>query len=241
MKKILSLFMVILMLFSITYMVPTVYAEETSYTVIDDDLAKVYWEELYDINFLSSLSIVKSNNWYYAYVKSLYVDEVIIYVCGYDGNEAEITIPTEFDGNQIKRIKEFYLLSKTVKTIKIPKEIVSINGENEYDYSFMEEDSLDRFKVCAPVIECGNGLLEEIIVDSENTNYASKDGVLFTKNGKRLIYYPHYKAGEKYVVPDTVKYISHGAFNGSKYLKYLTITPNVVELGYDSIPKKTLE
>ncbi len=241
MKKILSLFMVILMLFSVTCITPTVYAEETSYTVIDDDLAKVYWEELYDASYLSSLNIVKSNNWYYAYAKSIYVDEVIIYVCGYDGKETEITIPTEFDGKQIKCVEEFYIMSNTVKTIKIPKEITSINGIDDNVVLGDDEERYYESENYPPVIECPNSPLEEIIVDSENPDYTSQDGVLFTKSMKRLIYYPKYKQAEKYVVPAAVEYIVQGAFAEAKNLKSLTITPNVDTLGFGCIPKKGLE
>ncbi len=239
MKKLLSLLMVILMLFSITCMVPTVYAEETSYTVIDDDLAKVYWEELYES--YSQLNIVKSGDWYYAFYSSIWTNGELIAVCGYDGNEAEITIPTEFDGNQIKRIKEFYLLSETVKTIKIPKEITSINGIDDNVLLGDDEERYYESENYPPVIECPNSPLEEIIVDSENSNYTSQDGVLFTKSMKTLIYYPKYKQAERYVVPATVRRIVQSAFAEAKNLKFLTITPNVNTLGFGCIPKKGLE
>ena len=241
MKKILSLTLAFVLLFTVFSAVPTASAEEATYTPIDEDFGRMFWEELYDATYLSNLDIVKADNWYYAYAKSYYVDSVIIYVCGYEGNETEITIPTKFDGKQIKCLEEFYLLSNTVKTINIPKEIVSIDGEADYDKQIMEDESRDPFKVYTPVIECGDSPLKEIVVDSENPNYKSEDGVLLTKNGKRLIYYPDYKADEKYAVPDTVRYISHAAFKCAKNLKSLTISPNVVELGYESIPQKTLE
>lgn len=240
MKKILSLLMAFLMAATVFSATPVISAEEVVSTPIDQNFGRIYWNELYEASYLSSLNIVKSNNWYYAYAKWTYVDEVIIYVCGYDGNETEITIPTEFDGKQIKFIKEFYIMSNTVKTIRIPKEIVDIDGEDEFLDSSMEE--ADRFYNYQPIFECvEGGQLEEIIVDSENPNYKSEDGVLLTKNGKRLSYYPQYKTDEKYVVPITVKYITKGVFSKAKNLKSLTITPNVIELGYNSIPKKGLE
>ena len=92
-----------------------------------------------------------------------------------------------------------------------------------------------------PLFECANGSkLEEIIVDSEHPKFASLDGVLFTKNYLRLIYFPAFK-GKEYVVPSTVKYITKAAFLGAKNLEVLTITPKVRELGLDSIPKKGLK
>ena len=239
MKKLLSLLMAILMLVTVVGVAPTVFAEEAEFTIVDEVFGKIYWKDFY--KKYDQLRIVKAGDWYYAFRKNMFMDEELLVVCGYDGNATEITIPTVFDDKSVQHISEFYIFSKSVKTVNIPKEIISINGIEENREWLMEDESRDPFKVYTPVIECGNSPLKEIIVDSENPNYKSEDGVLLTKNGKRLMYYPDYKADEKYVVPDTVRYISHAAFKCAKNLKSLTISPNVVELGYDSIPQKTLE
>ena len=238
MKKLLSLLMAVLMLVTVIGAVPTVFAEESEYIPIDENYGKMYWEELYES--YSQLNIVKSGDWYYAFWKSIWIDGELIAVCGYNGNETEITIPTELDGKKISLIEEFYLMTNSVKTIIIPKEITSIDGFSEYRDSSMWDRPKEPGKVYTPVFE-GESQLENIIVDSENENYISKDGVLFTKNGVRLVYYPTHKADENYVVPSTVEYITRGVFAGAENLKSLTITPNVTELGYDSIPKKGLD
>lgn len=241
MKKIFLLIIILLLAVS-TVITPTVSAEETCYSIITDSFGKKYWENLDWVNNSEySTGVVKVGDWYYQYIKNLETKNIGIRVCGYSGNKTEIEIPSELKGINISGINQFYLFSKTVKTIKIPREIVFINTAVIYEESDLSMDEGYYFDKESPIIECvDDAQLEEIIVDTENPYYSSLDGVLFTKNNIRLIYFPHFKSG-KYIVPDKVKYISKGAFAGAKNLKSLTITPNVKELGFGCIPQKGLE
>lgn len=90
--------------------------------------------------------------------------------------------------------------------------------------------------------------LESILVDSENKNYESVDGVLFDESIKTLITYPASKGLDTYNVPNTVNTIEIQSFAGTKHLKNLilgtnTSTINDSAMGYSSIenvyfPKK---
>ncbi|MDR1734449.1 MAG: leucine-rich repeat protein [Oscillospiraceae bacterium] len=55
-------------------------------------------------------------------------------------------------------------------------------------------------------------VLREINVDPANEYFTSVDGVLFTKDMKKLVAYPMGKPGNEYVVPDGVEVIGDGAF-----------------------------
>lgn len=79
-----------------------------------------------------------------------------------------------------------------VKRVTIPKSVIQV-----YYNSF---DS------------CWN--IEEFIVDEDNSSVKSIDGVLFSKDGTELWFYPKRRTGE-YVVPDGVKVIEDRAFSGS--------------------------
>lgn len=57
--------------------------------------------------------------------------------------------------------------------------------------------------------------LSDIIVETDNPYYCSIDGVLFNKNGSRLIEYPIGKTNTTYIVPDSVYWINEFAFCGS--------------------------
>ena len=76
----------------------------------------------------------------------------------------------------------------------------------------------------------GMTTLKEFIVDSDNSNYMSLDGVLFTKNGKALLLYPYSKQGERYTTPETTTNIGEQAFSGSN-LKIVTTNEGLIEIG----------
>ena len=73
--------------------------------------------------------------------------------------------------------------------------------------------------------------LQKIQVDEKNEWYASKNGVLFTRDGTGLISYPCGRAGS-YTVPDGTVYIESGAFYGAKSLHSIVLPESLTELRY---------
>jgi hypothetical protein len=60
---------------------------------------------------------------------------------------------------------------------------------------------------------CSRTVLREIVVDSNNSNYSSLDGVFFDKLQTILLFYPIKKTDVSYVVPNTVTTIRKAAYN----------------------------
>jgi len=60
------------------------------------------------------------------------------------------------------------------------------------------------------------GCCKSIFVDGNNMIFSEKDGVLFDKSGKSLLFFPPSYAAEEYVVPDGVETIGKNAFYGCK-------------------------
>ncbi|MBQ9844988.1 MAG: leucine-rich repeat protein [Oscillospiraceae bacterium] len=54
--------------------------------------------------------------------------------------------------------------------------------------------------------------LEELVVDEDNANYKSVDGVIYSKDGTKLVAYPGAKVSDIYTVPAEVTEIVEGAF-----------------------------
>ncbi len=72
---------------------------------------------------------------------------------------------------------------------------------------------------------------EKYIVDEDNPYYSSDEhGVLFDKNKETLIFYPWGSTAEKYVVPDSVKYISESAFECCFFLKEVVLNEGLLEI-----------
>lgn len=68
--------------------------------------------------------------------------------------------------------------------------------------------------------------LKSILVSGKNKEYKSVDGVLYSKDGKELIYYPYGKRTTEFIVPDTVINVSME----NNYLKKITLGAKVTEL-----------
>ena len=73
--------------------------------------------------------------------------------------------------------------------------------------------------------------LEYIGVSPENPAYASLDGVLFSKDMRRLIAYPSGKTDAAYVIPDGVEEICPGAFCICRELKTVTFPVSLKHIG----------
>ena len=108
--------------------------------------------------------------------------------------------------NSVRKIDMCAFAKCTMKSLTISKSVNTIS----------EVWSIPTF------VGCKN--LAEIIVKSGNSNYESKDGILFSKDysKKTLLCYPAAKKGKTYTTPKKCK-IGGFAFDGCKYLKKLTI------------------
>jgi len=77
--------------------------------------------------------------------------------------------------------------------------------------------------------------LESVTVSAANPNYKAVDGVLFTKNGKRLICFPVGKAASAYTVPSGVETLIGYAFHNISGLTSLTLPDGLQTLDLYSV------
>lgn len=72
--------------------------------------------------------------------------------------------------------------------------------------------------------------IEAFVVDGQNKNYKEKDGVLFTKDDKKLLLYPCGKK-EDYIVPEGTEEIEAFAFSDVQKLGKVKIAKSVTTIG----------
>ena len=115
-------------------------------------------------------------------------------------------------------------------SVTIPDSMEEIGGN-----AFAECVGLTSVTIPASVIHIerlafsGCTGLTNIAVSAENPSYRSVDGILFSKDGTRLIQFPQGRKGAC-VVPDGVKRIGHGAFYNCYLLTSVTLPSSVVNI-----------
>lgn len=73
--------------------------------------------------------------------------------------------------------------------------------------------------------------LISIDVNSQNSYFSADDGVLFNKNGTKLIRYPSAKSATSYSIPGAVTEISDNAFASCEKMKTVKIPDSVIIIG----------
>ena len=116
-------------------------------------------------------------------------------------------------------------------SVFVPEGVTSIGGG-----VFSGCNDLISVNISASVTSIGSGTfsdcpgLTEIVINDNNQNYASNDGVLYNKTYTELILCPAGKTGI-YNIPDGVISIDYGAFYGCTGLTSVTIPASVTSIG----------
>lgn len=122
---------------------------------------------------------------------------------------------------------------KSLPSIIIPDTITEIT-----DTAFYMCNNLKSITIPASVEEIGATAFqrcdnfESIIVDSNNKNYSSKDGILFNKDQTEIVKYPQGISKTSYKIPNSVKSIASSSFNYCDNLTSLIIPSSVKKMDH---------
>lgn len=145
----------------------------------------------------------------------------------YTGSGGDVTIP---DGVVSIRSFVFYNCS-SLTGVTIPASVTRIE-----ESAFEGCGSLERVVIPASVAYIGAGVfrgcssLERIEVAEDNPAYTAVDGVLFSKDGTKLLAYPGGKKGA-YDIPNGVTTILANAFSNCPHVTEVTIPASVTSIG----------
>ncbi|MBO7395421.1 MAG: leucine-rich repeat protein [Ruminococcus sp.] len=126
--------------------------------------------------------------------------------------DKEVTVPDTLGGKPVTELATDAFLGSHAEKIIIPAGIEYISTDD-------------------PFASCLN--LTEIEVASDNKNYCSEGGVLFSKDMKKLLHYPCANERESYAVPDGIEEIGVAGFAESR-LKKITLPSSLKTIGRHS-------
>ena len=138
--------------------------------------------------------------------------------------------------NSVKKIgTEAFKNDISLMRIPMPEALTTIE-----DLAFTGCNSLTELNIPSEVSVIGDGIvkdcqnIERISVESDNSYFASVDGVLFNKDRDKLIIFPVNHFSNEYIVAEGVKTIAPFAFVNSKKLKTVNLPSSMSIIGKDA-------
>ena len=126
------------------------------------------------------------------------------------GSPRKLAIPGEIAGRAVVRVDaSFFLCGSWVRELSIPASLTNF-----------PPDRIHLFR-----------RLEAIEVDGANPVFQSLDGVLFSRDGERLLAYPCKRKGAVYVLPAGVREVGKNAFRGAEGVKEVVLPPSLERIG----------
>lgn len=164
------------------------------------------------------------------YLKSVHLHNTVTYI----GDSAFGACPELVDiriPDSVNYIGDMAFSFCPVKIFNIPDSVTFI-GSNVFFNSGLETINIHKSKAnfTADTFAC-SACLERIIVDPENTDFSSIDGVLFNKAGTTLICVPQNYKIKTYQVPSTVCKIEDLAFQNCNNIEEVILPDSLIEIG----------
>ena len=117
--------------------------------------------------------------------------------------------------------------SKNITAIPGKNDTVGDTGDAKIDVKEEPETYTDNIFACCDA-------LKEIIVDPANPNFKDVDGILYSKDGKKLIRYPNARPDTHFDIPEGVEVIASQAFmqsyTGNSALETVTFPSSLKEI-----------
>ena len=197
------------------------------------------------VNGSSYLKVSKVYDEIDAYVVTIIIDgEVLEFSCQYKNNNLTMKhndYQKQFYGIEVSNDNTYVIITNVNSSgvvVDIPTEMeVDVNGTSTMlpvkELKNLSVSSQGRTIVNIPAS------VEKITftpwfdaasinVAEDNDYYCSVDGVIFTKDMKKLVRYPNYRRSESYTIPNGVETIEEDGFRDLNYLKELNVPSSLI-------------
>lgn len=141
---------------------------------------------------------------------------------------------------EVTEIDSYAFSGAALQSIHLPDSVVSI-GEQAFQGTNLTEVRIPRDCTEIKTRAFHESTVEKFVVAPDNQTFtAGKDGVLFSKDGTRLVLYPYGRADKTYAVPAGVERIEQYAFYANPNLEEVTFPESLRDFGdcaFDLLPK----
>ena len=161
------------------------------------------------------------------------LDDGTAAILRYEGEESDLTVASELDGIRVTAIgANAFHDDEALASVVIPEGIVSLG-----DYAFQRCSMLTDLSLPASLTEIGlnpfSGCssLGGIEIAEGNPSLILADGVLFSREDRRLVYYPILRPKGPYSVPVNTRIIGASAFYECDNVTEIVFPDSITAIG----------
>lgn len=156
----------------------------------------------------------------------------------YEGTDTNIVVPDTIDGRKVTVLGnstfQYCTQASDIESVTLPDSLTTIE-KNAFDNceklkSVTIPPNVSSIGLAAFVEGLSESSLTEIKVDPENPYFSEKDGVVFSKDGTKLIVFPSGRSGD-YQIPDGTVSVGDYAFYYCVNVSSITVPGSVRSLG----------
>ena len=156
----------------------------------------------------------------------------------YEGTDTNIVVPDTIDGRKVTVLGnstfQYCTQASDIESVTLPDSLTTIEKNAFYNCEKLKSvtipQNVSSIGLAAFVEGLSESSLTEIKVDPENPYFAEKDGVVFSKDGTKLIVFPSGRSGD-YQIPDGTVSVGDYAFYYCVNVSSITVPGSVRSLG----------
>lgn len=156
----------------------------------------------------------------------------------YEGTDTNIVVPDTIDGRKVTVLGnstfQYCNQASDIESVTLPDSLTTIEKNAFYNCEKLKSvtipPNVSSIGLAAFVEGLSESSLTEIKVDPENPYFSEKDGVVFSKDGTKLIVFPSGRSGD-YQIPDGTVSVGDYAFYYCVNVSSITVPGSVRSLG----------
>lgn len=156
----------------------------------------------------------------------------------YEGTDTNIVVPDIIDGRKVTVLGnstfQYCTQASDIESVTLPDSLTTIEKNAFYNCEKLKSvtipQNVSSIGLAAFVEGLSESSLTEIKVDPENPYFSEKDGVVFSKDGTKLIVFPSGRSGD-YQIPDGTVSVGDYAFYYCVNVSSITVPGSVRSLG----------